>query len=131
MKLAHIGLNCLDPAAIEAWYSAKLGFRRERAIPMDGWDLVFISRGDLVLELFKVDDAHPAGRPAHDGPTFQGVRHIALQVDDLDRTLAELGEIEVTRGPVSLDALVPGWRAVWIADPEGNIIELSQGYRPE
>ena len=23
---------------------------------------------------------------------------------------------------------IPGWRTVWLADPEGNIVEVSQGY---
>ncbi len=34
----------------------------------------------------------------------------------------------VTLGPLSFDAFIPGWRSAWLADPEGNIIEISQGY---
>jgi glyoxylase I family protein len=37
----------------------------------------------------------------------------------------------VTLGPFSFDDWLKGWRGVWIADPEGNIIELAQGYVDE
>lgn len=34
----------------------------------------------------------------------------------------------VTLGPLNFDDLIPGWRSVWVADPNGNIVEISQGY---
>jgi glyoxylase I family protein len=30
-------------------------------------------------------------------------------------------------GPCDFSALIPGWATVWIADPQGNIVEISQG----
>jgi len=46
--------------------------------------------------------------------------------------LAEIGNnAKVTLGPLEFDEVIPGWRAVWIADPEGNIIEISQGYQDQ
>jgi glyoxylase I family protein len=29
---------------------------------------------------------------------------------------------------LDFDDFIQGWRAVWVADPDGNIIEISQGY---
>ncbi len=50
-------------------------------------------------------------------------------VDDVDAMLADLGaEARITAGPMSFDAFIQGWRAVWIADPDGNIVEIGQGY---
>jgi glyoxylase I family protein len=30
-----------------------------------------------------------------------------------------------------MSQFIPGMRAVWVADPEGNIVELNQGYVDE
>jgi glyoxylase I family protein len=34
----------------------------------------------------------------------------------------------ITLGPFSFDAFIPGWHTVWLSDPEGNIVEVSQGF---
>jgi glyoxylase I family protein len=50
----------------------------------------------------------------------------------VDVKLAEMGgDAIVSQGPMAFDAFIPGWKTVWIRDPEGNIIEVSQGYRDE
>ena len=50
-------------------------------------------------------------------------------VDDLDAKLRELGdEARITLEPLDMDHLIPGMKVAWIADPEGNILELNQGY---
>lgn len=59
-------------------------------------------------------------------------RHIAFKVENVDTKLAELGEnARVTLGPLDFSDVILGWRTIWIADPEGNIIEISQGYIDE
>jgi glyoxylase I family protein len=32
---------------------------------------------------------------------------------------------------MDFDAFIPGWRSVWVADPEGNIVEISHGFVDE
>ncbi len=60
------------------------------------------------------------------------MRHIAFQVENVDAKLAEMGDdANITLGPMDFDAFIPGWRTVWIADPEGNIVEISQGYKDQ
>jgi glyoxylase I family protein len=50
-------------------------------------------------------------------------------VDNVDAKLAEMGEdARITLGPLDFDAFITGWRTVWVADPNGNIVEISQGY---
>ncbi len=62
----------------------------------------------------------------------QGVRHIAFQVENVDAKLAEMGDAaKITLGPLDFDGFIPGWRTVWISDPEGNIVEISQGYKDQ
>ena len=60
------------------------------------------------------------------------MRHLAFKVDDVDAKLAELGDAaKITLGPLDFDAWIPGWRTVWIADPDGRIVEISQGFTDE
>jgi glyoxylase I family protein len=57
------------------------------------------------------------------------VRHLAFKVDDVDAKLAEMGaDAKITLGPLNFDDYIPGWRTVWIADPDGRIVEISQGF---
>ena len=46
--------------------------------------------------------------------------------------LAAMGaDAKITAGPMDFDAFIPGWRSAWVADPDGNIVEISQGYVDE
>jgi glyoxylase I family protein len=127
----HIGLNCTDPIAIEQWYAKHFGFERLRVYLPGPDQVVVIGNGGVALELFPAEgDAPPKGE--RDGPTQRGVRHVAFLVDDLDAKLAELGDdTEVTLGPLDMSGFIEGMRVAWISDPEGNIVELNQGYEDE
>ena len=37
----------------------------------------------------------------------------------------------VTLGPLDMGDFIEGMRVAWISDPEGNIVELNQGYEDE
>jgi glyoxylase I family protein len=126
----HLGLVCRDPAATEQWYTRHFGFRRARVVPLGGSDqIVFLKSGSLYLELFKATQTSPAPAPAGPGPEYPGWRHLAFKVDDVDAKVAEMGgDARITAGPMSFDDFIPGWRTVWVADPDGNIVEISQGY---
>jgi glyoxylase I family protein len=40
-------------------------------------------------------------------------------------------EARITLGPLDMSEFIPGMRVAWIADPEGNIVELNDGYIDE
>ena len=40
-------------------------------------------------------------------------------------------DARITLGPLDMGQFIPGMRVAWIADPEGNIVELNQGYIDE
>ncbi len=130
MKFAHVSMSCADPRRIEAFYAKHFGFHRARVCPLPGGnEIVFLKSGDVYLELFKAEGNRPVAVWGEDGPHFPGLRHIAFQVTDVDRKLEEMGsDAHVTLGPMSFDAFIPGWRTAWVADPEGNVVEISQGY---
>lgn len=132
LVFSHVALSCKDPLATEAFYSKHFGFRRARVIPLGAQQIVFLKSGDVYLELFSSEGDAPAPPVAGDGPHYPGIRHIAFQVDDVDAKLASLGnDAKITLGPASFDAFIPGWKTVWVSDPDGNVVEISQGYTDE
>ena len=119
----HTMVRVTDPAKSREFYEA-LGFTfsREMDIVRDG-ELeatnYFYSLGDHenVLELTY----------NHDGRTYDlgtGYGHIAVGVDDLDATLAELEQqgIEPERPPYQVTE--GGSRICFVRDPDGYRIEL-------
>jgi glyoxylase I family protein len=129
LTFSHIGIACKDPLVVERFYTRYFGFRRARVIPLGSEQIVFIKSGAVSLELFQAKEDAPVPAPEKDGPWYPGWRHIAFHVDDIDAKLAELGaDARVTLGPLDFNDFIPGWRTVWVADPEGNIVEITQGY---
>ena len=133
MPFHHVALNCQDPAKIEGFYTRHFGFSRARVIPIgDGQQIVFLKSGPAYLELFQASGERPGDALANDGSAAPGVRHLAFRVDDVDAQLAAMGDdAKITLGPLSFDAVIPGWKTAWVADPEGNIVEISQGFTDE
>jgi glyoxylase I family protein len=129
LVFSHIAISCKDPLVIERFYTQHFGFKRARMIPLGQDQIVFIKSGGMYLELFRAE-GDPPGAPADkDGPHYPGWRHMAFQVDDVDAKLREMGAAAtITLGPLDFGDFISGWRTVWVSDPEGNIVEISQGY---
>ncbi len=130
LRWSHIGLNCRDLDATESFYRTWFGFERARVVGEGADRIVFLRKGGSYLELFS-SAAVPSGKPTGDGPHRPGlIRHLAFQTDQLDLFLDHLaGTVPVTLGPLQFDEVIPGWRTVWISDPDGVVVEVSQGYR--
>lgn len=132
---SQVALTCKDPIATEKFYTKHFGFKRARVAKLpDGDQIVFIKMGDsaFYFELFQAKEELPVDPPIKDGPQFPSVRHLAFKVDNVDAKLAEMGDdANITLGPLKFDDYIPGWRTVWITDPDGNIVELSQGFVDE
>jgi len=125
-------LSCKDPIATEKFYTKHFGFRRSRVYAPGPGQVVMLKSDGLYLELFPSSEELPAPRVMGAGPDYPGVRHIAFLVDDLDRKLAEIGgDAQVTLGPLDMGQFITGMRVAWLSDPEGNIVELNQGYVDE
>jgi glyoxylase I family protein len=134
LRWAHVGLNCRDLVQTENFYRTWFGFERARVVGEGADRIVFLRRGPAYLELF--GSAAPlsgaaAQGAADDGPHRPGVvRHLAFQTDRLDEFLDRIdGAVPVTLGPLRFDEVIPGWRTVWVSDPDGVVVEVSEGYR--
>ncbi|OPZ83007.1 MAG: putative lyase [Firmicutes bacterium ADurb.Bin419] len=128
---AHMGLNCVDPLKIEKFYSKHFGFERRNVFVKDSDEqIIMIGNGKIYIELFSTFQVSKRKNTEITGPEGRGWRHICFSVEDLEEKLSQIGEdLKITHGPVKLDNFVPGMKACWIEDPEGNVIELCEGYR--
>jgi glyoxylase I family protein len=126
---SHVGLNCNDIDRTEAFYVKHFGFQGTRRILLGEDKIVFLKAGDVCLELFKAKGT-PPDRFEKDGPAYAGYRHMAFQVDNVEAMLQTMGEdAKVTLGPLRFDDFIKGWKTVWIRDPDGRIVEMSEGYK--
>ncbi|MCP9927038.1 VOC family protein [Cyanobium sp. CH-040] len=132
--ISQLAITCKDQEATEAWYCKNFGFRRTRvAVLPGGKKIVFLKMSDCAfyLELFQAEEELPIPEAMNDGYTFPGFRHLAFKVNDVDQKLSEIADVEITLGPLNFDDYIPGWRTVWIRDPDGRIIEISHGFQDE
>jgi len=129
---SHIALNCSDQGATERFYRQWFGFERARTVSFDGEQIIFLRREGIYIELFE-STGHALAERGGDGLQNPGVvRHIAFQTHDLDAFLARIGKaVPISLGPLTFDDFIQGWRSVWLIDPDGVIVEVSQGYRDE
>jgi len=118
-QLAHICIRTRDLDATARFYCEGLGMERffefHRRGRLHGFYLK--AGAGTFIEVFE-------GDPGEEG----NIRHVALEVDDMDQTLWQLSEhrIEATGKKLGADH---SWQA-WITDPNGVRIELHQ-YTPE
>lgn len=129
---AHVGLTCKNPRALEQFYTKYFGFRRVKVLSLGTEEIVFSRSGNFTLEFFQAKEERPVPAAEKDGPAYPGWKHLAFEVPNVAAKLAEMGkDARITLGPFKFDDFIPGWETVWVADPEGNIIEITQGYKED
>ena len=111
MELDHIAL-ILSKEENLAFYE-KLGFKEKNRIERGYDTVVFLSCGDVVLEVF-VDSNHPA---RVSGPEALGLRHLCFVVEDLSKVGVECEEIRTDWF---------GRRFTFCRDYDGQPIELKE-----
>jgi glyoxylase I family protein len=129
LRWSHVALNCRDQAVTEEFYRRWFGFERARVVDLGDQQIIFLRQGSVYLELF-ASQQPPLLAASGDGPAHVGVaRHLAFQTDDLDDFLERMADqVPVSLGPLRFDDFIAGWRSVWLTDPDGVVVEVSQGY---
>ena len=130
MRHDHVGINVADLAKAEAWYTTAFGLEREFATRIDAVDLDIVMLRDTEhghrVELLHRPGSGPglrAANPAQAALT-EGLGHLAFgvaSVDEAHARLLGLGAREVMAPQPSPE---PGVRMSFLADPEGNLVEL-------
>lgn len=128
--LDHVGLSVADLDTQAEWYSRALGLEQLEpgGIPDVGLRVVFLVDPDhgWALELLTRPGSQPRPRAtsAPEHVLSQGYGHICLRVADVDAMYARL----VAAGATSImepgPSPVSGVRMAFVADPEGNFIEM-------
>lgn len=137
---SHLGLCVRDlDAALRFWCDG-LGFDAaeryeldsdtldglDRSLEADGHVAVvsqFVRHGSMAIELLHYTDPEPHGAPSTTR-TQLGLTHLAFHVADLDTAVARVVAaggtvVESTRASVGIEL-------VFLADPDGNRVELLQ-----
>jgi glyoxylase I family protein len=126
-KIDHVEIVTDEPDRAIAFYTNVIGFevKLRQRVPLPGGSaslaITYLSLGGTGIELLRYE-----GVPVEAGTSklHRGYRLMALEVDDMDRTLATLAarHIAPSWGPVAIEQYI---RAE-ILDPDGNSIELRE-----
>ena len=121
-----VGLVTADAEPLLAFYAGVVGFDRLEPIELPGIGTIHkLACGESVLRVM-VPIEPPASDPSTSFSATAGIRYLTLEVDDLDAAAAA---VEALGGSITLAPfeLRPGRRVSQVADPDGNMIELSEG----
>jgi lactoylglutathione lyase len=121
--IGHVAIRVKDVARALEFYTGRLGFAEILRMDRDDgslWLIYLRITDDQFLEIFP--DAVGERAPPREA---NGLNHVCLTVDDLDRIVDQLAGrgVPLTQGKkVGAD----GNLQAWIEDPDGNRIELMQ-----
>lgn len=125
----HVGINVADLPAMTEWYAAALELKVEFefALPERGFSGVMLLSGQgYRIELLHRDGNRgglQAGDPVEAALT-RGFGHFALDVPDVDTAYADLLAAGAGVRMSPRPSPEPGVRMAYVADPEGNLVEL-------
>ena len=123
-KIHHIAIICTDYEISKKFYTEILGFtiinetyRHER----ESYKLDLALNGNYIIELFSFPN--PPQRPTR--PESAGLRHLAFEVDDLDKVIGYLKNHKIEVELVRIDEIT-NKRFTFIADPDKLPIEFCE-----
>ena len=131
MKIDHFAFEVSDLDSSLKFYVDKLGFKLETTFmdPREHETLAILETAGGKLELIQVLDENnqpqrfePIALRKHFCP------HLALQTDDIEKTLTDLmkHEVSLVHGPLEIPGIVKWF---YVCDPDQNVIEFFQDFR--
>lgn len=119
----HVAIIVSDYRKSREFYVEKLGFRVIREnyrAERNDWKLD-LQCGSVELEIF--GEPNPPARVSH--PEACGLRHLAFQVEDVEKTVEELAGKGIVCEPIRTDTYT-GKKMTFFADPDGLPLELHE-----
>jgi glyoxylase I family protein len=129
VTLDHVGLNVADLPGMTRWYVEALGLEVEFEFTLEQFDF----SGAMLRspDGYRIELLHRVGNVAGirverplDAALTLGYGHLALTVDDLEGTHRDLVAAGARERMPPGPSPEPGIRIAFVADPEGNLIEL-------
>ncbi|CAH0537025.1 SMU1112c/YaeR family gloxylase I-like metalloprotein [Vibrio marisflavi] len=121
-RIHHVAIICSDYQKSKHFYTQVLGFkiiaenfRAER----NSYKLDLALPDGSQIELFSFPN--PPARPS--SPEAQGLRHLALQVKDVEKTKTELEDKGLEVEPIRIDEFT-GKSFTFFKDPDGLPLEI-------
>jgi glyoxylase I family protein len=121
-KIHHVAIICSDYEKSKDFYVRILGFTPLREVyreDRDSYMLDLAMNGEYQIELFSFPN--PPKRPSF--PEATGLRHLALEVDNVEESVAYLTNAGVKTEAIRIDPYTKK-RHVFFFDPDGLPIEL-------
>jgi lactoylglutathione lyase len=129
MRFDHVGINVADLPGMTEWYVAALGQEVEFEFTLEKFD--FSGAMLRSADAYRIELLHRVGNSAGirverpvDAALTRGFGHLALAVDDLEGTHRDLLAAGAAERMPPGPSPEPGVRIAFVADPEGNLIEL-------
>ncbi len=123
-KIHHLAIICSDYQKSKYFYTEILGFtilqesyRKER----NSYKLDLALNGEYVIELFSF--SNPPARLSY--PEACGLRHLAFEVEDIAKAVAELNEKNIATEPIRVDEITHK-KFTFFTDPDLLPLELYQ-----
>ena len=128
MGMQHLGLPCLDMEKSMTWYTEVLGFEKieEKVMPEDNIHAAFLKKGNLVLEMYHLDEETMKEISARsDGH----IDHLALDVKDIQAAFEEMKKTGCTFLDEEIQTLPffeKGVKFFTVLGPGGEKVEFNQ-----
>jgi len=126
--LDHVGLTVGDLDAMSAWYATafELAPEFEFAVPEHAFRGVMLRGAGYRVELLERAGSVAGLQAANpvEAALTRGFGHVAFDVPDVDAAHRRLVELGATDRMSPRPSPEPGVRMAYVADPEGNLVEL-------
>jgi glyoxylase I family protein len=121
-RIHHISIICSNYKISKKFYTEILGLDIVREVyrpDRESYKLDLSLKGEYVLELF----SFPSPPKRKSFPEAAGLRHLAFEVNHIEKTIEELKEKDIQAEQIRVDEYT-GKKFTFIADPDGLPIEL-------
>lgn len=121
----EVGIVTTRPELLASFYGGFLGLERTGELEFEGGRQLRFAFGPNTIKIVTYDTDPPAPAVPGGGPAQAGIRYLSLGAANLAAVAQDAlaSGIEVLVPPTSFPAF-PGFGFCFLADPEGNTVEL-------
>lgn len=121
-SIHHIAIICSDYEVSKNFYTEILGLKIIREVYREerkSYKLDLSLNGNYIIELFSFPN--PPLRVSH--PEAVGLRHLAFEVENIEKAIMHLNSNDVTTESIRIDEFT-GKRFTFFSDPDGLPLEF-------